>query len=363
MRVLSRGLTYLSLCACCIGIPSLARAQTTNLANSVKPSFETLLQRAAMATADWCADAGDDSGRTDETILEAAAAGVVDALNEQSGIRSPQSDDGSATLRGVLAKFNDAGSRINSNWPAESRFRADALTAPPLLLMKATFRNRWALYAFAVADGATGEQGVRRRWQVVQAASDEPLAARLSLSLDVFQINRGPAGRARFLTRRHVGGCAGSIGVVYRLLEWDPGEFGALSSLVEIDGAETQEEATKEKKLSASFPPVGALQVTGTTITLPYCWWSVLDTWDNPSLCAADSFDVSGDPVRFKGRVTNRPDLVPIALAIKHAQGHEYRAVLAYCRSAEIANRIVRDVPPFIFASRGRPCHLTCTAT
>ena len=85
-------------------------------------------------------------------------------------------------------------------------------------------------------------------------------------------------------------------------------------------------------------------------MTLPYCWWSVLDTWDNPSLCAADSFDVSGDRVRFKGRVTNRPDLVPIAHAIKHAQGHEYRAVLAYCRSPEIANRILRDVPPFIFA-------------
>jgi hypothetical protein len=150
-------------------VPSLARAQTTNLAKSAKPSFETLLQRAASATADWCADTGDDSGRTDETILEAAAAGVVDALNEQSGARSAQSDDGSATLRDALAKFNDAGSRINSNWPAKSRFRADALTASPLLLMKATFRNRWAVYAFGVADGATGEQRTRPRWQVVQA--------------------------------------------------------------------------------------------------------------------------------------------------------------------------------------------------
>jgi hypothetical protein len=350
MRVLSRGLTCLSLCAGCIVAPSLARAQTTNPAKGENPSFETLLQRAASATADWCADPGDDSGRTDETILEAAAAGVVDALNEPSRSRSAQTDDGSATLRDVLAKFNDAGSRINSNWPAESRFRADALTASPLLLMKATFRNRWALYAFGVKDGAMGEQGARRRWQVVQAASDEPLELRLSMSLDVFPINRGPAGRARFLTRRHVGGCAGSVGVAYRLLEWDPGAFGTLSSLVEIDGAETQEEATKEKNLSASFPPVGDLHVTGTTITLPYCWWSVLDTWHNPSLCAADSFDVSGDHVLFKGRATNRPDLVPIAHAIKHAQAHEYRAVLAYCRSAEIANRIVRDVPPYIFA-------------
>jgi hypothetical protein len=110
-------------------VPSLAHPQTTNLSDSAKPSFETLLQRAASATADWCADTGDDSRRTDETILEAAAGGVVDALNEQSGARSAQSDDGSATLRDGLAKFNDAGSRINSNWPAESRFRADALTA------------------------------------------------------------------------------------------------------------------------------------------------------------------------------------------------------------------------------------------
>jgi hypothetical protein len=95
---------------------------------------------------------------TRRAIFESAAAGVVDALNEQAAARGTQIDDRSATMRGVLARFNEARSRINSSWPAESRFRADVLTVSPLLLMKASFRNRWALYTFGVGAEPTGER-------------------------------------------------------------------------------------------------------------------------------------------------------------------------------------------------------------
>ena len=108
MRVLSRRLTHFSLCALCVLVPSLACAQTTNLGRGAKPSFESLLQRSAAASADWCADPGDDSEKTDEAIFETAAAGVVDALNEQSEGRGARAEDGSAVVRGALAKFNDA---------------------------------------------------------------------------------------------------------------------------------------------------------------------------------------------------------------------------------------------------------------
>jgi hypothetical protein len=67
-------------------------------------------------------------------------------------------------------------------------------------------------------------------------------------------------------------------------------------------------------------------------------------------MCAVDTYDVSGDQVKFISRRFNRPDLLPIAKAIEHAQHREYPAVLAYCASAEVAQRLIRDVPPFLFA-------------
>jgi len=48
--------------------------------------------------------------------------------------------------------------------------------------------------------------------------------------------------------------------------------------------------------------------------------------------------------------VTNRPDIVPIAKAIEFAQAHDYAAVLAYCGSPHLARRMVRDVPPSVYA-------------
>src|SRR3954465_2693342 len=125
---MTRGLTCFSLCALCTWATSLARAQTASVAVGAKPSFEALLQRTASAPPDWCADSGDDSGKTDEMIFESAAADVVDALNEQSAARAAQSEDWNGTVRDVLATFNEASSRIDSSWPVESRFRAEALS-------------------------------------------------------------------------------------------------------------------------------------------------------------------------------------------------------------------------------------------
>jgi len=82
---------------------------------------------------------------------------------------------------------------------------------------------------------------------------------------------------------------------------------------------------------------------------MPYCWFSPIDTWDNPSLCAADTFDVSSDLVRFRNRVVNRPDLYPVAQAIKYAEAHEYRAVRAYCRTDAIARALIRLADPAIY--------------
>jgi hypothetical protein len=71
-------------------------------------------------------------------------------------------------------------------------------------------------------------------------------------------------------------------------------------------------------------------------ITIPYCWFSAIDTWDNPSMCAADIYDLSHDDVRFVSRAVNRPDLLPIAKALEYVSKHDYPAVLAYCASPEM---------------------------
>lgn len=95
---------------------------------------------------------------------------------------------------------------------------------------------------------------------------------------------------------------------------------------------------------------VGRLRTKGTTIQLPYCFFSAVDTWDNPTLCAADSFDLSGDKPLFSGRIYNSPDLVTVARAIQYAETHDYSAIRGYCASDTVARKLVREVPPYLFA-------------
>jgi hypothetical protein len=83
---------------------------------------------------------------------------------------------------------------------------------------------------------------------------------------------------------------------------------------------------------------------------LPYCWFSRIDTWDNPSLCSVDTYDISGDDIRFRSRTHSRPDLVPIAKAAEYAEQRDYPAVRAYCASPQVARKLVRDFLPYVFA-------------
>ena len=75
---------------------------------------------------------------------------------------------------------------------------------------------------------------------------------------------------------------------------------------------------------------------------------------DNPSLCAVDTYDLAGNSVKFRARVYNRPDLLPVAKAIEYAERRDYRALLGYCASIEIARIMVRDFPPYVFADNLR---------
>jgi hypothetical protein len=67
-------------------------------------------------------------------------------------------------------------------------------------------------------------------------------------------------------------------------------------------------------------------------------------------LCAADIYDLAGDDVRFRSRIYNRPDLLPVAKALEYAEQLDYPALQGYCASSQVAHRLVREARPHVFA-------------
>lgn len=313
-------------------------------APELRGSFEELLQRIASAPPSNCVapDASDrDFGNLELAILNTAAEGVATALNRDLVPADASANRLRTSVEAFLTSDRQTSARINAKWPEEARFRAETHVIPPVIVLKLGIRDQEAVFTVGYQE-LRDSQTKWRAWHAQESPYvDDPAPAQIA---DVFSIHRGPSKRARFLTRLFPSGCAGSYGVKYRLFEWDPEDSGTnLSILVSIDGSVGLERPRE-------FPEAGKLRTDGSIITLPYCWFSVVDTWDNPSLCAADAFEVSRDEVRFRSRVVNRPDLYPIAQAIKHAKAHDYRAVRAYCRSADIARALVRLADPSMYA-------------
>jgi hypothetical protein len=332
-----------SICSVGVSLTTPARAHAQE--SGAKPSFAALLERSASMPADWCEGPPQTDGEIEHAIFQSADAEVLDRLNDEPSATDASSESAAlARAQNALEALGRASARVNAGWPPDARFHGEPLAVPPLIVVKTTFRFQAALSVFVMT--AEPREAPRARWRRLGDPSDDSPRDRVNpSSLDVFSIRRGPSGLARLLVRKEFSGCAGSIGLAYRLLEWDPRYSGWFETVIAIDGAETWADSTDPKNLSAWFPVPGELRTTGRRITLPYCWWSPLDTWDNPNLCSADSFDVSGDRVRFAGSVANRPDLLPVVRVITHAQARDYRAVRAYCRSAAIARRLMRELP------------------
>ncbi len=107
----------------------------------------------------------------------------------------------------------------------------------------------------------------------------------------------------------------------------------------------------------ATIRPSGSEPVREKRLATTPTWFSRIDTWDNPSLCAIDTYDLSGDAIRFQRRTYNRPDLLPIAKAIEYAQDRDYPALLGYCTSADVARALVREFLPNFFAEDVKVTH------
>lgn len=297
---------------------------------SPPPTFEDVLKKIASAPANACEDRGPGLGDLESRLFEQADDAVAQNLNEQSSASA------------ALEVMEHLSSEINQSWPAEKRFHFQVLDVPPALLVKMTYRNRATFSFFAIPELDASNQP-NRLWHTINADDYRLKPSGGYDSLDLFPLGGGPAKRARFLARFGTAGCGSGKGVAYHAYEWNPQNTGDINRFIKLEGA------VSHYDLNA----IGTLQTQGSIIALPYCWFSSIDTLDNPTLCALNSYDISRDRVRFVSTAYNLPDLLPVAKAIEYAQARDYPAVLAYCGSADVARRMVTDVPPFLSAGGG----------
>jgi hypothetical protein len=307
------------------------------------PDLRQLLQKLADFSPDPC---GPPYGREEDwhstgvesPLFEQAADIVTQGLNETPGSPVPPRDRAAEALK----KLERMSAETNAAWPEENRFHFQILDLSPALVVKMTVRTHGRFFVFGIPEEDSGKPN--RLWRRV-GSDDEPVEHDVPQSkLDLYPLHRGTSGNARFFAKFILSGCAGSIGVAYDAREWNPRGMGGLDQVIKQAGAFGLDDKVP------GFVQIGELRTEGSLITLPYCWFSRIDTWDNPSLCAIDTYDISGDNVKFRARTYNRPDLLPIAKAIEYAEQRDYSAVLGYCASRQVARSLVRDVPPHVFA-------------
>jgi len=307
-------------------------------------NFRQLLQRIAEFSPNPCGppygneDNWQSAANTERHLFSVAADTVTRELNASAS--SPGSPQERAAA--ALKKLEQMSAEINASWPDDNRFHFQVLDLPPALVVKMSIRTHEGFFVF----GIPGEDSRKpnRAWRNVGSNEEFSEFSVPPSHFDLYPLHRGPSGNARFLANAIYSGCAGSIGVAYDAREWDPRGIGDFGQIIKQEGSFGLDDKVR------GFPQIGKLQTNGPLVTLPYCWFSAIDTWDNPSLCAVDTYDLSGDDVKFRSRLYNRPDLVPIAKAIEYAEKRDYPAVLGYCASDEIARRMVRDVPPSVYA-------------
>lgn len=311
--------------------------QSDSLANFREP-----FQKIASFSPDPCGPPpriDQDSGDLESAIFKMTSDEVTRALNATLSVPKLPEERVAESLD-TLKKLS---AKINTAWPEENRFQFEILDLPPALVVRVAIRTHGRFLVFGIPE----EDNIgkpNRVWRMVGSDDESDGGKVTELYLRLYPLHRGPGGAARFLAKYIQSGCAGSVGVSYDAREWVPAGSGSLEQIIKLSGAFGLDDKVH------GFEQVGELRTEGSAISLPYCWFSAIDTWDNPSLCAVDTYDLSGNDVRFRARSYNRPDLLPIAKALEYAEQRDYPAVLAYCATAKVAKSLVQKVPPYISA-------------
>jgi hypothetical protein len=324
-------------CLAVFGVALPSSCQAPAQSSGPSPGVEEvrhLLEQLAAHSPDPCGPPyGIDANTRDlgDDLFSKVSDLLVGALNASaSASASPQQ-----RIEALSGSLEQLSAGINQAWPEEARLRLQLYDFSPALVVKMSIRTQQGFRAFGLTKPTAS---VTRSWNEIGSDELDSDNAMRNV-IDLYPLHRGPSGNPRFLTRILSFGCAGSLGLEYNAWEWDVQNMDHLSQGLNISGALGLDDKV------AGFPQTGELKTAGNRITLPWCWFSPIDTWDNPSLCAEDTWDVSGNGIVFRSRRWNRPDLLPIAKALDYASNQDYPAVRAYCTSSAVARKVIHAAP------------------
>jgi hypothetical protein len=266
----------------------------------------------------------------------------------------------------VLHQLQDTSAQANASWPEERRFHYQILDLGTAIVLKYTIRTRATFSVLGIPAFFSGVDERRNNNYWVQVGNDSfrhgEYRSNEQLALSI--LGPAPSRRPRFLaTFNHVSCGDNQITLVdYRGYEWNPADTGNLKTIVHQAGVTTggtfDELATPTAEPAhVTAAPATAAQTTGKTIALPYCRHSNVETHGLPLLCDVDTYDVSGDEVRFVSRNTNRPDLNAIARLIELAQARDVAAAAVYTTSPKVARDAVEQIPTDISIESLRLMH------
>jgi hypothetical protein len=323
--------------AAVLSLTPMAEPQVPSAAES-RPDVTQLLRSFAGYAPDPCgleqaSEKDWHSFQIEDPLFDRVADLVADALNTEAATPSELAKD-------ALRLVERASDEANAAWPKENRFRFEILDLKEVLVVELSIRTHGRFFVFGVPQTYDGKPNqLWRRITLIEDSEREVPGILRAL----YSLHRGPSGKPRFLVRTIWSGCAGSLGVSYEAHEWSPEDYGSADKMIGVEGSLGLDDR------APGFPQIGKFQTNGALIDLPYCWRSAIDTWDNPSLCAVDRYDLSGDSARFVSRQINRPDLLPIAKAIEYAEKRDFPAVRAYCANDSVARRLVELAPGHLF--------------
>ena len=315
------------------GIAAHAQSKQTN------EDLGQLFASVATAQPYVCGDSIEDStAKVEDAIVQAAEDRALEALN--AGVHAPV--EAKAVIVHALEPFAKLSEQTETAWPKETRWSFELVEMLPAVAIRFTYRDKEHFRTLGIVQDAGKNKPPQ--WQHLGEDHWDDYTSTAWSHVSLYPLHRGPSDAVRFLVVVSGGGCAGSWGMRYSIEEWNPEKDSDLREAMSQNGSEGLEaEPEQHPSDKVPFPAAGVLKTKGARITLPYCQFTQLDTWDNPSLCMVDTYDVSGSSVVFAGRRYNRPDLVPVAKVLEYEKAHDLPALRAYCTSDAVARKILRE--------------------
>lgn len=218
------------------------------------------------------------------------------------------------------------------------------MSITPALVVKFGVRGQdtFATYIHGPAlDALAGASG--KGWHAEAMGDPEWEGHSPHEQLHIYALHRGPSGNPRLLSVKHVSGCAGAGVTFYTAYEW-----------YKISYPPPQPFLWKRNKIldrqsldsDRQRPQWLKFEVKGDELKIPYCWTGglLMSAW--ASVCSSDTYDLSGNFIRWTGTQTDRSDWAVIARVIKLAQRRDLRAVRAYCATEAVASKVTGLMPP-----------------